>query len=64
MREKAKELQRQRMESVKRGMGSMGGRSYGGGISEGFGNSGGISNTSSAPSIDVRVSEIKTIAVP
>lgn len=53
MREKAKELQRQRLESVKKG-GSMNRPSYGGmNSSEGFGNSGGMSNQSSAPSISL-----------
>lgn len=60
MREKAKELQRQRLEISKRGI-SIGGRSYGGGgSSEGFGSSGGISSSSisSTPSIssDIRPS--------
>lgn len=51
MREKAKELQRQRLESVKKG--SMNRPSYGMNSSEGFGSSGGMSNQSSAPSISV-----------
>lgn len=47
MREKAKELQRQRMESIKRGL-PMGGRNYGGsgGGSEGFGSSNSASSMS------------------
>lgn len=49
MREKAKELQRQRMESIKRGL-PMGGRNYGGsgggGSSEGFGSSNSSSSIS------------------
>lgn len=48
MREKAKELQRQRLEISKRGI-SIGGRSYGnssGNSSEGFGSTGGISSSS------------------
>lgn len=50
MREKAKELQRQRMEATKRGLG---GRSYGN-SSDGFGSSGGISNQIiSTPSISI-----------
>lgn len=54
MREKAKELQRQRMESIKRGL-PMGGRNYGGGgsgggSSDGFGSMGGSASISS-PSI-------------
>lgn len=54
MREKAKELQRQRMESIKRGL-PMGGRNYGGsggGSSDGFGSMSGSSASSmSSPSI-------------
>lgn len=55
MREKAKELQRQRLEISKRGI-TIGGRSYGSGTgnsSEGFGSSGGISSSSisTTPSI-------------
>ncbi|KAI8124112.1 Coatomer subunit delta [Lucilia cuprina] len=60
MREKAKELQRQRMESAKRGgpVGGMGGRSSGGFSSDGFGSnsnssSGGMGGFSSAPSIEM-----------
>lgn len=64
MREKAKELQRQRLEISKRGI-SIGGRSYGGsgGSSEGFGSSGGISSSSisSTPSIS---SEIRPASTP
>lgn len=57
MREKAKELQRQRLESSKRGI-SLGRGGYGGGSgisSGGFGSSGGISSSSSLsqPSIGV-----------
>lgn len=53
MREKAKELQRQRMEISKKGLPM--GRSFGGGSSEGFGSSGGFSNNSisSTPSIGI-----------
>lgn len=58
MREKAKELQRQRLEASKRGVslgrgGSSGGSSYGGGISSG--GFGGISSSSmlSQPSVGV-----------
>lgn len=56
MREKAKELQKQRLESAKKGMSGMsrGITSYGGGSSEGFGNnstSSGISNMSNQTSI-------------
>lgn len=54
MREKAKELQRQRMESIKRGL-PMGGRNYGGsggGSSDGFGSMSGSSGSSiTSPSI-------------
>lgn len=63
MREKAKELQRQRLETTKRGI-SIGGRSYGGsgGSSEGFGSSGGISSSSisSTPSISVDIRSSST----
>lgn len=54
MREKAKELQRQRMESSKKGL-PMGRSGYGGSGNEGFGSSGGFSNNSvsSAPSIGI-----------
>lgn len=66
MREKAKELQRQRMESVKKGLPM--GRSYGGGSgsgggggsSEGFGNSGGISNHSISSTPSIGIGEIKS----
>lgn len=53
MREKAKELQRQRMESAKRG-GNIGRGGHGGFSSDGFGSSGGIGGGSniSAPSIE------------
>lgn len=61
MRERAKELQRQRMEQKKSGMGS-GGRSYGSGSSEGFGNSGGISNHSSITVPSIGIGEIKPSA--
>lgn len=64
MREKAKELQRQRMESVKRGIG----RNYSGGGNEGFGsNSGGISSTSSISTSSITMADIKpspTISKP
>lgn len=51
MREKAKELQRQRMETSKKGFPSRGG--YGSGSSDGFGSAAGISsqNPISSPSI-------------
>lgn len=48
MREKAKELQRQKMDAVKRGIPM--GRSYGGGSSDGFGSGGGISGPTSISS--------------
>lgn len=57
MREKAKELQRQRLEISKRGI-SIGGRNYGGssgGSSEGFGSTGGISSSSVPASISVDI---------
>lgn len=65
MREKAKELQRQRLEISKRGI-SIGGRSYGGsggGSSEGFGSSSGISSSSisATPSIS---SDIRPASTP
>lgn len=62
-RERAKELQRQRMEQKK--MGGGGGRPYGGGSSEGFGSSssgGGISNHSSISSPSIGIGEIKPAA--
>lgn len=59
MREKAKELQRQRMESSKRGVSSLGRGNYGGSgnvtSNSGFGSSSGISSSSvlSQPSVGI-----------
>lgn len=57
MREKAKELQRQRLESSKRGGSALGRGNYGssGGSSGGFGSSSGISSSSvlSQPSVGI-----------
>ncbi|XP_058833504.1 coatomer subunit delta [Topomyia yanbarensis] len=63
MRERAKELQRARMEQKKGGLGASG-RPYGGGSSEGFGNnsSGGISNHSSITTPSIGIGEIKPAA--
>lgn len=60
MRERAKELQRQRMEQKKSGMGGTG-RPYGGGSAEGFGSnsSGGISNHSTITTPSIGIGEIK-----
>lgn len=60
MREKAKELQRQRMESIKRGL-PMGGRNYGsgGGSSDGFGSMGGGGGGSSMSSPSISMPDIK-----
>ncbi|TMW50239.1 hypothetical protein DOY81_004689, partial [Sarcophaga bullata] len=61
MREKAKELQRQRMETAKRGgpVGGMGGRSSGGFSADGFGsNSSSMGGMSSVPSIESSVPSI------
>ncbi|KAI9589270.1 hypothetical protein GQX74_007439 [Glossina fuscipes] len=53
MREKAKELQRQRMESAKRGTSAGMGRSSGGFSSDGFGSSGGSMSGINTPSIEI-----------
>lgn len=64
MREKAKELQRQRMEAAKRGTG-IGRSTHGGFSSDGFGTSGGISSNTpiSTPSIDT-TNDHKPISKP
>lgn len=59
MREKAKELQRQRLESVKKGSMNRGGASYGMNSSEGFGSSGGMSNQSSSTTPSISMTETK-----
>lgn len=57
MREKAKELQRQKMEFVKKGMGRS---NYSGGSSDAFGSSsGGISNSSAISSSSISMADIK-----
>lgn len=61
MREKAKELQRQRMESLKKGV-PMGGSRFGGGASEGFGMS--SSSMSSTPSMGMSEIAKPTPTVP
>lgn len=64
MREKAKELQRQRLEFVKKGLG----RNYGGNSGDAFGSSsGGISSSSSISSSSISMADIKpspTISKP
>ncbi|KAJ6648607.1 Coatomer subunit delta [Pseudolycoriella hygida] len=63
MREKAKELQRQRMEFVKKGLG----RNYGGNSGDAFGSSGGISSSSSISTSSITMADIKpspTISKP
>lgn len=64
MREKAKELQRQRMEFVKKGLG----RNYGSNSSDAFGSStGGISSSSSITTSSITMADIKpspTISKP
>ncbi|XP_055374809.1 coatomer subunit delta [Condylostylus longicornis] len=68
MREKAKELQRQRMEAAKRGggIGNSGSKRGYYGFGDGFGSSGGISNTTAitTPSIDVSSNDIKPTVNP
>lgn len=63
MREKAKELQRQRLESTKKGLPM--GRSFGGGSSDGFGSSGGFgsSNNANSSTPSIGISEIKPAPV-
>ncbi|XP_037031893.1 coatomer subunit delta [Bradysia coprophila] len=56
MREKAKELQRQRMEFGKKGLGRS---NYSGGGSDAFGSSGGISSSSSISTSPMAMSELK-----
>lgn len=63
MREKAKELQRQRMESTKKGLPM--GRSFGGGSSDGFGSSGGFgsSNNTTSTTPSIGISEMKSAPI-
>ncbi|KAG4072658.1 hypothetical protein HA402_004747 [Bradysia odoriphaga] len=59
MREKAKELQRQRMEFGKKGLGRS---NYSGGGGDAFGSSGGISSSSSISASPMAMSELKSVA--
>ncbi|XP_053684107.1 coatomer subunit delta [Sabethes cyaneus] len=61
MRERAKELQRARMEQKKGGLGA-GGRPYAAISSDGFGSSGGISNHSTITTPSIGIGEIKPAA--
>lgn len=63
MREKAKELQRQRMESTKKGLPM--GRSFGASSSDGFGSSGGFgsSNNTTSTTPSIGISEMKSTPI-